>query len=46
MVVKKTSPEYRPGFDPPCPSVAVNGRVIVRDGTVDFETLKTEVQNI
>ena len=34
MVVKKTSPEYRPGIDPPCPSVAVNGRVIVRDGTV------------
>jgi len=45
VVVKKTSPEYRPGIDPPCPSVAVNGRVIVRDGTVDFEMLKTEVRN-
>lgn len=44
MVVKKTSPEYRPGIDPPCPSVAVNGRIIVRDGTADFETLKTEIQ--
>jgi hypothetical protein len=44
VVVKKTSPGYRPGIDPPCPSVDVNGRVIVRDGTVDFESLRTEIQ--
>jgi hypothetical protein len=44
VVVKKTSPEYRPGVDPPCPSVAVDGRVIVSDGTADFETLAAEMR--
>jgi hypothetical protein len=38
--VKKTSPEYRPGTDPPCPSVVVNGRILVQDGTVTFEQLQ------
>jgi hypothetical protein len=26
--------------DPPCPSLAVDGTVIVRDGTVTFEELR------
>jgi hypothetical protein len=40
VIVNKTSPDYRPGIDPPCPSVAVNGRLLVRDGTVTFEQLR------
>ena len=40
MIVKKTSPAYRPGVDPPCPSVAVDGKLLVRDGTVSFEHLR------
>jgi hypothetical protein len=40
VIVKKTSPEYRPGADPPCPSVAVNAKLLVRDGTVTFEELR------
>jgi len=43
--VKKTSPDYKPGIDPPCPSVAVNGTVIVRDGTVTFEQLQAAVRS-
>lgn len=39
-VVRKTSPGYRPGTDPPCPTVVVNGRVLVQDGTVTFEQLR------
>jgi hypothetical protein len=38
--VKKTSPDYRAGVDPPCPSVAVCGRLLVSDGTVTFEQLR------
>jgi len=41
--MKKTSAEYRPGIDPPCPSVVVNGRLVVRDGTVDYDLLKAEL---
>lgn len=41
--MKKTSPAYRPGVDPPCPSVAVGGAVIVRDGTVTFEQLQAAI---
>jgi hypothetical protein len=44
VIVKKTSPDYRPGVDPPCPSVAVNGRIVVRDGTLEFEALKAELE--
>jgi hypothetical protein len=40
VIVKKTSSEYRPGIDPPCPSVVVNGELLVRDGTVTFEQLR------
>jgi uncharacterized membrane protein (GlpM family) len=42
-LVKKTAPAYRPGIDPPCPSVAVNGTIIVRDGTVSLEDLRAAV---
>jgi hypothetical protein len=40
VIVKKTSPQYRPGIDPPCPAVVVNGTVLVQDGTVTFEQLQ------
>jgi hypothetical protein len=45
VIVKKTSPEYRPGIDPPCPSVVVNGRLIVRDGTVAYDLLEAELRS-
>jgi hypothetical protein len=38
--VRKTSADYRPGVDPPCPSVVVDGRLLVSDGTVTFEQLR------
>jgi hypothetical protein len=40
VVVKKTSPGYRPGVDPPCPSVVVDSRLLVRDGTATFEQMR------
>ena len=41
MTVKKTSPEYAAAKDPPpCPSVMVDGKFIVRDGVVDVEQLR------
>jgi len=43
--VKKTAPEYRPGVDPPCPSVVVDGNLLVRDGTVTFEQLRGALQS-
>jgi hypothetical protein len=43
VIVKKSSPVYRPGIDPPCPSVVVNGRLVVRDGTVGYEALEAEI---
>jgi len=42
-MVKKTSPDYRPGIDPPCPSVVVNGNILVRDGTATFELLRDAI---
>jgi len=39
-MVRKTSPDYRPGVDPPCPSVVVNGKLLVSDGTVTFEKIR------
>jgi hypothetical protein len=44
VIVKKTSAGYRPGTDPPCPSVAVDGRLLVSDGTVTFEQLRDAIQ--
>lgn len=44
VVVKKGSDEYfMEGFPPPCPSVAVGDRLIVKDGTVDYDTLRAEI---
>jgi hypothetical protein len=40
VIVKKTSPAYRPWTDPPCPTVVVNGTVLVQDSTVTFEQLR------
>jgi hypothetical protein len=40
VVVKKSSADYRPDVDPPCPSVKAGDRVLVRDGTVTFEQLQ------
>lgn len=42
-IVKKTSPQYSAGIDPPCPSVVVNGRIVVRDGAVDYDLLRAEM---
>ena len=44
VIVKKTSPDYRPGVDPPCPSVVVDGRLLVSDGTVTFEQLRDAIR--
>jgi len=39
--IKKTSPEYAAEKDPPpCPSVMVDGKFIVRDGVADVEQLR------
>lgn len=44
VVIKKGSDEYSTESQPPpCPSVAVNGRMIVEDGTVDYERLLAEI---
>ena len=43
-VIKKTSEEYgREHNPPPCPSVAVNRNLIVRDGTVTYEDLRQAI---
>jgi hypothetical protein len=44
VVVKKGSDEYYSESNPPpCPSVAVNDRLIVKDGTIDSEQLQAEI---
>jgi hypothetical protein len=44
VVIKKGSDEYyTESYPPPCPSVAVGERFIVKDGTVDYEQLKAEL---
>lgn len=41
-IIKKTSPEYAKEKDPlPCPSVLVKGRIIAKNETVTFVSLKT-----
>jgi len=43
-VVAKSSREYGLEKDPPpCPSVAVDGRLVVKDGTIGYEELKAEI---
>ena len=41
--MKKTSPDYRPGVDPPCPSVVVDGKLLVSDGMATFEQLRDAI---
>ncbi len=44
VIVKKLSAEYALEKDPPpCPSVAVNSRLIAKNNTVTFEELKTAI---
>jgi hypothetical protein len=46
VVVKKTSPEYAKEKNPlPCPSVVVNGRVIARNNTITYASLKTAIMS-
>jgi len=41
VIIKKPSPEYALEKDPPpCPSVAVNGRIVARNDIVTIESLK------
>lgn len=43
-IIKKTSPEYaREDDPPPCPSVAVGGRFVVKDGVIGYDELKREI---
>jgi hypothetical protein len=44
VVIMKTSKEYQQRQGPlPCPSVVVNGRVIARNNTVTYQSLKTSI---
>ena len=44
VVIKKTSREYGMEKDPPpCPSVALNNRFIIQNGTVTYDELKMEI---
>jgi hypothetical protein len=46
FVIKKTSEEYAKEKDPPpCPSVAVDERFVVRDGVIVYDELKAEIQD-
>ncbi len=43
-VIKKTSAEYQKEKDPlPCPSVVVNGRIVVRNDIVTYQALKSAI---
>jgi hypothetical protein len=44
VVIKKTSEEYaKTKEQPPCPSVAVDDRYVVQNGTIGYDELKAEV---
>ncbi len=44
VVIKKTSKEYQREQNLlPCPSVVVNGRIIARNDTVTYPSLKTSI---
>lgn len=44
MVIEKTSDEYKnENNPPPCPSVMLNDKVIVKDGTVTYDQLREEI---
>ncbi len=45
QVIKKTSPEYARSKDQfPCPSVLLNGRIIVRNDTISYQGLKAAIE--
>lgn len=45
VTIKKPSMTYLMMKErPPCPSVAVNGRYLVQDGTVTFEEIKSAIE--
>ena len=45
-IIKKTSDEYAREKDPPpCPSVAVGGRFVVRDGVIGYDELKAALSD-
>ena len=42
VVIRKTSKEYVQEKDaPPCPTVIVNGRIIAKNDTATYQSLKT-----
>jgi hypothetical protein len=43
VIVKDTSPEYRPGADPPVASVVLDGALLVQQDTVTFEELQAAI---
>ncbi len=44
VIISKTSEEYRAESNPPpCPSVAINGNIVVRDGVIAYEELKADL---
>ena len=44
IVIKKTSKEYNMEKNPPpCPSVMLNNRFIIQDGTVTYDELKSKI---
>ena len=44
LIVKDSSPEYRPGIDPPIASVVVDGALLVQADTVTFEQLQAVIR--
>jgi hypothetical protein len=43
VIVKDSSPDYRPGVDPPVASVALDGKLLVQSDTVTFEDLQAAI---
>ena len=43
VIVKDSSPGYRPDVDPPIASVALNGTLLVQADTVTFEELQAAI---
>jgi len=42
IIISKTSREYQSESNPPpCPSVAINDLIIVNDGVISYEDLKS-----
>jgi hypothetical protein len=43
VIVKDSSPDYRPGVDPPVASVVLNDTLLVQQDTVTFEQLQAAI---